>query len=162
MNRIFEKYYIAHLLHKYIMEFAKNEYKELLNKELTNLEVALSKSRSIADLLKNEEDAVIDDELESRGTVLQKVLEIEEHLAERLRIDEQDVAFLNDNFSGEIQKIGEAVSEIQKLDSQIRENLMKRKDTVVKEMERLRLGQILPDQYQRHERGGPSFVNIKE
>ena len=139
-----------------------DQYKELLNKELTKLDSAVSKSRSIRKLLQDQADASVDEELESRGAVLQEILEIEEQLTKQLKLDEKDTKFLNDNFPDEIQRIGKTVAEIQQLDSEIRENLMKRKEKTVKDMEKLRLGQILPDQYQRHERGGPSFVNIKE
>ena len=139
-----------------------DQYKELLNKELAKLDSAISKSRSIRELLHDQADASVDEELESRGVVLQEILEIEEQLTKQLKLDEKDTKFLNDNFPDEIQRIGKTVAEIQQLDSEIRENLMKRKEKTVKDMEKLRLGQILPDQYQRHERGGPSFVNIKE
>ena len=144
------------------MGFLVDQYKELLNKELTKLDSAVSKSRSIRKLLQDQADASVDEELESRGAVLQEILEIEEQLTKQLKLDEKDTKFLNDNFPDEIQRIGKTVAEIQQLDSEIRENLMKRKEKTVKDMEKLRLGQILPDQYQRHERGGPSFVNIKE
>ena len=134
----------------------------LLSNEISKLDEVISVTQTIKQQLQTETEITFEESLKKRGVILKEIVEIEEQLLGKLKADGNDISYLNNNYSDKIEKIQEKISSIQQMGDEINKEFSSRKESIVKEMEQLRLGQVLPDQYKQHEHGGPSFVNIKE
>lgn len=139
-----------------------NNYSDLLQKELDKFITVQSLTQSIHETLKQDIPASIENSLRERGEVLREIVAIEQQVSDRLIFEGKDISFLFKHFGIELNRIRDIFITVQNLDKDIFKQLTNRKEQVIASMKELRLGQILPDHYHRHEHGGPSFVNIKE
>lgn len=139
-----------------------NRCKELMRRELDKFVEVQTLTQSIQEALKQEKPSAAEDILKKRGELLQEVIDIERQIAECLLSEKKDLSFLVDHFSPELVEIRSNLKTVQLKDKEIIGQLANQKEQITEALKKLKLGHLLPDRYQQHERGGPSFVNIKE
>ena len=111
---------------------------------------------------KNDKRQSIVSLLSTRESVLREIVAAEDSAIAELERAGKDASDLESDFPEELEFIRCAVLEVRALDEKLIGGLQEQKEEIIKELKQIKVGQILPDQYKKHENGGPSFINIRE
>ncbi len=137
--------------------------KEAFREEKSKLEEVVELTKCILESARGaREDASIRDLLNTREGILREIMLSEESIFNELRKAGRDISYLEREFSGELESIRDSLQTIQSMDSGLVEILSAQKEAILEELKQIKVGQVLPNRYKKHENGGPSFINIKE
>ena len=100
--------------------------------------------------------------LSTRESILREIMGYEDSVIAELQKTGNNISYLEKKFPDELEFVRGAVLRVRSLDEELAGKLQEQKEEIIEELKQIKVGQILPDRYKKHENGGPSFVNIKE